>query len=190
MTDPSAREALLGPAGAAYGNNGIVVGSDGTLRKDGAIGAAYAVKENRIPARSVAVYGSPSSSRPELTAVSNAYDLEDVRREEDLTILPDSLSCMVGLKSLQRRDFPLWLYRHPLRQLLMHTVRLINARAEAGGVTRLIKVKSHRGESLTEAADTLAAAAAELDPLAPRTLDLDPEEVYFTLKGSKVERGP
>ena len=186
LTDPSAREALLGPAGAAYGNKGVVVGSDGSLRKDGAMGAAYAAKENRVPARSVAVYGSPSSCRPELTAIAMAC--EDVRREEDLTILTDSLSCMVRLKSLQRRDFPLWLYRHPLRQLLVHTVRLINARAEAGSVTRFIKVKSHRGEPLNEAADTLAAAAAELDPSRP--LDLDPEAVYFTLNGSQVEWGP
>ena len=113
---------------------------------------------------------------------------EDVRREEDLTILTDSLSCMVRLKSLQRRDFPLWLYRHPLRQLLVHTVRLINARAEAGSVTRFIKVKSHRGEPLNEAADTLAAAAAELDPSRP--LNLDPEAVYLALNGFQVEWDP
>ena len=31
---------------------------------------------------------------------------------------------MVWLKSLQRRDFPLWLYRNPLWQLLVHTVLL------------------------------------------------------------------
>ena len=30
--------------------------------------------------------------------------------DEDLTILTDSLSGMCLLKSLQRRDFPLWLY--------------------------------------------------------------------------------
>ena len=163
LTDPSAREALLGPAGASYGNKGVVVGSDGSLRKDGAMGAAYAAKEKRVPARSVAVNGSRSSCRPELTVIAMAC--KDVRREEDLTILTDSLSCMVRLKNLQRRDFPLWFYRHPLRQLLVHTVRLIlNARAESGSVTRFIKVKSHRGEPLNEAADTLAAAAAELNP--------------------------
>ena len=92
---------------------------------------------------------------------------------------------MVRLKSLQRRDCALWLYRHPLRQLLVHTVLLINARAEAGSVTRFIKVKSHRGEPLNEAADILAAAAAELDPSRP--LDPDPEAVYFMLNDSQVE---
>ena len=108
--------------------------------------AAYAAKENRISAHCIAVYGSSSSIRPELTAIAMAY--EDVRREEDLTILTDSLSCLVLLKSLQWRDFPLWIFRHPLRQPWVHTVRLINARAEAGGVKRFIKVKLYRGEPL------------------------------------------
>ena len=58
-------------------------------------------------------------------------------------------------------------------------------RARKRAVTRFIKVKSHRGEPLNEAADTLAAAAAELDPSRP--LDLDPEAIYFTLHGSQVE---
>ena len=57
--------------------------------------------------------------------------------------------------------------------------------AEAGNVTRFIKVKSHRGEPLNEAADILAAAAAELDPSRP--LDPDPEAVYFMLNDSQVE---
>ena len=55
MTDPSVREALLGPVDAAYGNQGVVKGSDGSLRKDGAMGAAYAAKESRILASSMAV---------------------------------------------------------------------------------------------------------------------------------------
>ena len=55
LTDPSAREALLGPAGAAYGNKGIVIGSNGSLRKDCALGAAYAFKENLILASGIEV---------------------------------------------------------------------------------------------------------------------------------------
>ena len=183
MADPLAREALLGPAGAAYRNQGIVVGSDGSLRRDGAMGAAYASRNSEMPARSVAVYGSPSSARPEMTAINMAC--QDCPTDTDLTVLTDSLSCMQMLKSLQRRDFPLWLYRHPIRQLLKQTVRAINARAAAGAVTRLIKVKSHRGELLNEAADSMAATAAELDPCRP--LDLDPEAVYFYHKGAPVE---
>ena len=57
-----------GAAGAAYGNRGIgiVVGFNGSLCKDGAMGSAYAVKENRMSACSVAVYCSLSSSLPEV----------------------------------------------------------------------------------------------------------------------------
>jgi hypothetical protein len=105
--------------------------------------------------------------------------------DEDLTILADSLSSMCLLKSMQRRDFPLWLHRHPERQLLIFVAGLINGRAASDVITRFVKVKSHRAEPLNEAADTLASDAAELDPSRP--LDLDPEAVYFYLKGVPVE---
>ena len=35
LTCPSSREALLGPAGAAYTRSGIVVATDGSLKKSG-----------------------------------------------------------------------------------------------------------------------------------------------------------
>jgi hypothetical protein len=96
----------------------------------------------------VAVFGQPSSLRPELTGVSMA--LEDCPDEEDLNILTDSLSSIRLLKSMQRRDFPLSLHRHPARQLLVHVVKIANRRAEAGHTTRFIKVRAHRGEPLNE----------------------------------------
>ena len=180
---PSAKEATLGPAGAAYGLSGITVGVDGSCKSDGAMGAAMVPMGNRIQARSVAVFGSASSIRPELTAITIA--LEDCPEEEDLNILTDSLSSMRLLKSLQRRDFPLSLYRHPVRQLLVYAVRRLNRRVAAGSITRLVKVKSHRAEPLNAAADALASAAAELDPSRP--IDLDPEAVYFYLGDTPVE---
>ncbi|MFM9151927.1 MAG: hypothetical protein ACKOPU_06645, partial [Candidatus Planktophila sp.] len=57
----SSREARLGPAGAAYTRSGIVVATDGSLKKSGAMGAAVVAKDGRIQARSVAVFGQPSS---------------------------------------------------------------------------------------------------------------------------------
>ena len=182
-SSPSAKEAILGPAGAAYGLSGITVGVDGSCKDDGAMGAAMVPMGTRIQARSVAVFGSPSSLRPELTGIAIA--LEECPEDEDLNILTDSLSSMLLLKSLQRRDFPLSLYRHPVRQLLIHVVQRLNRRAAAGHVTRLIKVKSHRAEPLNVAADALASAAAELDPSRP--LDLDPEAVYFYYRDALVE---
>ena len=67
---PSSREALLGPAGTAYANSGIVVATDGSLRGDGSMGAALVAKDGRLPARGVAVFGQPSSLRPELTGIA------------------------------------------------------------------------------------------------------------------------
>ena len=182
LDDPSAREAALGPAGAAYRHKGVTVGTDGACKSDGAMGAAFISKNCRLQAKSVAVHGSPSSSRPELTAIGLAC--EDSPIDEDLTILTDSLSSMNLLKSTQRKDFPLWLYRHAERQLLTHVVSLINRRAAAGVITRFVKVKAHRAEPLNEAADAMASAAAELDPSRP--LDLDPEAVYFYRESTLV----
>ena len=59
--------------------------------------------------------------------------------------------------------------------------QLINRWAAADATTRFVKFKAHRArlraEPLNEAADTMASAAAELDPFRP--LDLNPEAVYF-----------
>ena len=103
--------------------SGIVVATDGSLKNSGAMGAAFVAKDNRLQARSIAVYGPPSSIRQELTGMALA--LVDCPRETDLNILTDSLSAMQLLKSMQRkRDFPLWLYRHTARQLLLQVVTL------------------------------------------------------------------
>ncbi len=67
------------------------------------MGAAYVVKDNCLPSRSVAVFGQSSSIRPELTGITLA--LEDCPGEEDLNILTDSLSSKRLLKNMQRQDF-------------------------------------------------------------------------------------
>jgi ribonuclease HI len=121
------------------------------------------------------------SVRPELTGIALA--LEYCPAEEDLTILTDSKANMDLLRSMQREVFPLWLYRHPARQLLVHIarLRLINQRAADGESTRLVQVKAHAGDPLNEAADTLASDAAELDPL--KSQEVDPEGVHFWIQG-------
>jgi hypothetical protein len=66
-------------------------------------------------------------------------------------------------------------------------VKLLNERHAAGVVTRFVKVKSHRGEPLNEAADALASAAAEAeDSLLPGPLHLEPDAVHFHLPGLGV----
>ena len=41
LDDPPAREAALGPAGAAYWHKGVTVGMDGACKSDWAMGAAF-----------------------------------------------------------------------------------------------------------------------------------------------------
>ena len=64
----------------------------------------------------MAVFGPPSSIRPELSGISLA--VEDNPVEEDLGVLTDSLS--------------------------MHVVKLIDRRGAVGSVTRFIKIRAHR----------------------------------------------
>ena len=64
------------------------------------MGAAFVSKNRRLQAKSVAVHGSPSSSRPELTAIGLAC--EDSPIDEELTILTDILSRMNLLKIEER----------------------------------------------------------------------------------------
>ena len=45
----SSREAVLGPVGPAYSLSGLVVATDGSLRKGGAMGAAYISIGGRLP---------------------------------------------------------------------------------------------------------------------------------------------
>jgi hypothetical protein len=131
--DPCSGEAAHGPVERAYRYPGIVVATDGSLQDDGRMGAAFVSMGGRVPARSVAVVGAASSTRPELTSIALA--LEETRQEslpdEDLTILTDSLVSMTNLFSLRRADFPLSIHRNPCRQLITYVVMLLNRRHAA-----------------------------------------------------------
>ncbi len=59
----------------------IVVATDGSLKKNGAMGAAFVAKDDRLVERSVAILGPPSSIRPELTGIALA--LEACPKEEE-----------------------------------------------------------------------------------------------------------
>ncbi len=107
------------------------------------------------------MFGSASSTRPELTAIALA--LEQCPSTENLTILTDSQGSLTALYHSLRADFLHNLYRNSARQLITHVFKLLNARHATGVTIRLVKVKAHCGEPLNEAADTLASAAAETD---------------------------
>jgi hypothetical protein len=94
------------------------------------MGAVFVAKDGKVQECSVAVFGQPSSIRPELTGIALA--LEECPIEEDLTILTDSLSSVDLLQSMQRGGFTLSLYSHSVLYLLQHVVKLLNRRAAAG----------------------------------------------------------
>jgi hypothetical protein len=48
-------------------------------------------------------------------------------------------------------------------------------------------VRAHKGEPLNEAADALAAAAADSDPGRPVAMDLAPEAVHFMYREAWIE---
>ena len=48
---------MQGPMAAAYTYEGLVVATDGSLKHDGSMGAAFVALGNRVAARSVAVFG-------------------------------------------------------------------------------------------------------------------------------------
>jgi hypothetical protein len=79
---------------------------------------------------------------------------------------------MHAAEGLPFEVLPLKLYRHLVRQLLLHSVRLLNKRAEALTHHTL---HAHREEPLDEAADAMAAVAGECDPARSVALDQDPQ---------------
>jgi hypothetical protein len=126
--DPSDSSGRESSYRLAYQYLGALVATDCSLKDDGRMGAACVSMGDRIPARSVAVFGSASSTRSDLTAIALA--LEGSPPGEDFTILTDSLVAMTTLFSLRRADFPLSLYRNacpPCRQLLTNVVSLLTS---------------------------------------------------------------
>ena len=99
---PSFTEALLGPAGPAMNHPGVIIATDGAVKSDGRMGAAYVSLGGRLPARSFVVLGPPSAIQVELSTLDQA--VADAPADEDLTVLADSLTSLQKLQSLRRRD--------------------------------------------------------------------------------------
>ena len=188
VDSPSFREAQLGPAGVAFTHAVTTIATDGAVKDDGRMGAAYVALGSRIPPRSFVVLGPPSSMRAELSAIDQA--VADAPEQEELNILTDSLSSIIKLANMQRRDFPEWLHGHPEKVLLESVCKRINARAQARMMTRIIKVPAHRAHALNEAADAAACAAAEeADPESVTLSHADSNAVRFYLHDALTEWG-
>ena len=168
-TCPAFREAILGPAGSYLTQTGVVVATDGSVKEDGRMGAAYVALDDRLPPRSFVVLGPPSSMRGELSGIAAA--VADAPGDEELTILTDSLTAIQKLAGMQRQDFQEWQNDLPEKALLESLVQQINERARAQVFTRIIK-------------------AAEEDDAETAALNhADSRAVRFYLRGRLTEWG-
>ena len=189
LSSPYAREVLLGPSGQHYMRGGIVVATDGSVKKDGSMGAAGCWLEQVLPDFSFFVHGMPKSITPELSAI--AWAIKQAPKEQTLTILTDSLTSLRMLTNMQRKDFSLWLHGDPNRSLLEHTVRLVNERVAEGQQIHFAKVPAHSGEPLNEAADAAADKATQLLPEeSPPEQYFDDSITYYYLEDTPVVWGP
>lgn len=182
---PSMGETRLGASGHLYDRSGVIAATDGSVKKDGSMGAGVSWSRQDLAPISFEVHGSPKSIIPELSGLAVAADRAPM--DEDLTILTDSKSALLLLQGMQRQDFPVFLHRRAERRLLESTVRALNRRAAAGKHTHLVKVKAHSGEPLNTIADLLASQAAGQD-LSRHVLD--EHTVYFYLRDRPVVWGP
>ena len=175
---PSMTETLGGVTGAIYaaGHEALVAGTDGSVRKDGGMGAGVCWSQPILDPVSVMVHGPVKSVVPELVGLAIAAERAPL--DQDLTILTDSKASLQLLRGLQRRDFPVYCHARTELPLLERAIRALNKRVEAGRNTRLVKVRAHAGEPLNTWADQLASSASEEDPT-ERDSHLDPLAVYL-----------
>ncbi|NBO64558.1 MAG: hypothetical protein EBU88_06900 [Acidobacteria bacterium] len=181
---PSMREIKLGTSGQIYSQDGLIAATDGSVKRDGSMGASACWSRPDLAPVSFEVHGPPKSIVPELFGVAVAAEKSPT--DEDLKLLTDSKSSLQLLRGMQRQDFPVFLHRRPERRLLERVVRALNRRAEAGVHTHLIKVKAHSGEPLNTLADHLATSSAGQDPTQAW---LDPHTVYFYLQDRPIVWG-
>ena len=183
---PSMRETLGGVTGEIYAAQvGLVVATDGSVRKDGGMGAGACWSTPKIAPVSVTVHGPVKSIVPELTGLAVAAEGSPL--DQDLTVLTDSKASLQLLRGMQREDFPCYCHGRTELPLLERVIRALNRRVEAGSHTRLVKVKAHAGEPLNSWADHLATSAAEG---VPTDTELDPLAVYLYVQNRPVVWSP
>jgi hypothetical protein len=76
VTCPSSREALLGPTGSAYTRSGVVVATDGSLKRNGSMGAALVAK-NAAAARACTMAMARGQISKEYLAIVTGWPEEE-----------------------------------------------------------------------------------------------------------------
>ena len=161
-----------------YSSRDLLAGTDGSVRKDGGMGAGVCWSQPDLDPISLAVHGPVKSVVPELAGLAVATERAPLG--QDLTILTDSKASLQLLRGMQRKDFPVYCRARTELPLLERVIRAINRRVEAGRSTRLVKVSAHAGEPLNTWADMLATRSAEEGST---ECELDPLAVYFYWQG-------
>ena len=160
------REYRRGPAAPYYDKPGYVAATDGSVKKDGCMGAAAVFLHDTRPTLRREVAGLPSSMGAELDALLMV--VTDTPLDDPLTVLTDSLASLQMLTSLTRADFRRDISLHCHRCVLRALVAALNSRRAA---TLLVKVRAHRGEPLNETADIAANEAIHKDATAAPVYD-------------------
>ena len=182
---PSMTETKLGPSGPLYAHHGILAATDGSVKKDGSMGASVVFSDPDLHVINFEVHGPAKSNIPELAAIAAAARYAPM--DKDLTILTDSQDSLQLLTGMQRHDFPLFLHRRIEKQLLEGAVKALNNRASSGARTSLVKVKAHAGEPLNSLADWHASRAVGHDPTLHH---MDSDRVYFFHADRPIAWGP
>jgi ribonuclease HI len=145
-----------------FGFQGAIFGVDGSC-KDGTMGSGcckFQGEEADKCARVGREEEGTSSNRPELGGIVLA--LQSAALCEDVLLLCDNAAVLCAIKKWVGQGGKATLATAPDADILQEIVCLLTQRVRAGRATFLIKVKSHRGETINERADTLAEEGREI----------------------------
>jgi ribonuclease HI len=150
-------EVLYGRWGLDIQDQATVAATDGSLLKDGRMGAAVTFLGDSVPECTQAVLGEPSSTTAELAALLLA--VRHSPQDRPLIVLTDSHDALIELEHCQRTVFRKLKTPRESQKPLQVLVEQINAFAQSNSIT-FCKVRAHCGHLLNERADELAGQAA------------------------------
>jgi ribonuclease HI len=114
--------------------------------------------------------------------------LQSAALSEDVLLLCDNEAVLCAIKKWVGQGGKSTLATAPDADILREIVCLLTQRVRAGRATFLIKVKSHRGEPITERADTLAEEGREISDDDKRWDDRTDRMTFAVRKGNTTVR--
>ena len=161
---------MYGANSVYYSSGKEIIACDGSVKKDGSMGAAAIVmpsyEASPLEPKLSCLIGPINSTVAELRGLALAE--EYLKEEHSAVILTDSLASLQALQKRQREDFQYFKERESIRESLDWLVDALNKKAEAvsknGGTITIAKVIGHTGDPMNEAADAHADVATNLAP--------------------------